>query len=310
MRLTPVPSSRLALSAGLVTLESSMSQPRLFVQQLTVMDVAVLDAVRGLVGQSWIVDLELEGPLNDSGMVLDFGEVKRLIKRRIDEVADHVLLVPTQATGLTLDITGNDTSLRFETQQGRITHRGPLESLCLIEASVITLQATVLYVNARLRELLDEIGMSTLTPHVTLREEIIEGAGYHYCHGLKKHGGNCQRIAHGHRSRVHVWLNDARAPAEETEIATAWRDIYLGTSEDLLERTIENGQEYLRFSHRSGQGEFELTLPASRVFLVETDSTVEWIAAHLAQRVQSRHPAARVRVAAFEGVQKGAIAHG
>lgn len=287
-----------------------MSQPRLFVEQLTVMDVALLDAARGLLGQSWIVDLELEGPLNHSGMVLDFGEVKRLIKRRIDAVADHVLLVPMQAPGLTLEIQGNDTALSFATKHGVVAHRGPKESLCLLEGASVTPEAATTYVTARLRELLDELGLQALTPHITLREEIIEGAGYQYCHGLKKHEGNCQRIAHGHRSRLHVWLDGARAQREEMRIAEEWRDIYLGTREDLAERTHENGQEHFRFAHTSGQGRFELTLPASRVCLVETDSTVEWIAAHLAARVKARHPGAEVRVAAFEGVQKGAIAHG
>ncbi len=286
-----------------------MPQPRLFVQQLTVMDVAVLDAARGLIGQSWIVDLELEGPLNDSGMVLDFGEVKRLIKKRIDAVADHVLLVPVQSEHLVLNIEGNDTELQFPTAAGTITHRGPRESLCLIEGGTVTPENAAIFVAAELRLLLDEIGLPMLTAHVTLREEAIDGASYQYCHGLKKHEGNCQRIAHGHRSRVKVWLDGVPALQEEAHIAQTLRDIYLGTREDLAERVMQNGVEHLRFAHTSSQGNFELSLPATRVHLVETDSTVEWISHHLAALVKARHPARSVRVAAFEGVQKGAIAH-
>lgn len=76
----------------------------LFVDHLTVIDCAYLDLQRGLVGESWIVDLELEGDLDAQSMVLDFGEVKRRIKRAIDSGPDHSLLVPRNAPGVRLDL--------------------------------------------------------------------------------------------------------------------------------------------------------------------------------------------------------------
>ena len=66
----------------------------LFVEQLCVIDCASLHPLHGLRGESWIVDLQLDGGLDEQGMVFDFGLVKPTVKRVIDEGVDHRLLVP------------------------------------------------------------------------------------------------------------------------------------------------------------------------------------------------------------------------
>ncbi|MGH8430608.1 MAG: 6-pyruvoyl trahydropterin synthase family protein, partial [Solimonas sp.] len=105
---------------------------RLFVEQLTVLDCAYLDPRRGLVGESWIVDVELAGDLDHQSMVLDFGDVKKRLKQVIDGIADHRLLVPHQCAGLKLQHNGHGTELLFSgPADGAIEHHSPADAVCV-----------------------------------------------------------------------------------------------------------------------------------------------------------------------------------
>jgi len=69
--LTPVYLTALILSAEIELLTT------LFVKKLTNIDFSYLDVERGMVGESWLIDIELTGELDDQGMVVDFGIVKK-----------------------------------------------------------------------------------------------------------------------------------------------------------------------------------------------------------------------------------------
>lgn len=273
----------------------------LFVDQLTVIDCAFLDVARGLVGESWIVDIELDGALDEQSMVLDFGEVKRQLKRAIDSSADHALLVPRQSPELQLFDEGDDLQLVFRSDIGVIEHRSPKVAVCLIDASEIDGTAVAAWLQPRLQALLPA---SVSALRLRLRHERIDGAYYHYVHGLKKHRGACQRIAHGHRSKVEIEVDGLRATELEMQVASRWLDIYLGSQEDIVAR----GNGRIRFAYTAPEGRYELALPETHVDLLDTDSTVECIAGHLARVLGAQRPGGRIRVRAYEGVQKGAIA--
>ncbi|WP_420467843.1 6-pyruvoyl trahydropterin synthase family protein [Panacagrimonas sp.] len=273
----------------------------LFVEHLTVIDCAYLDAQRGLVGESWIVDVEMEGDLDAQSMVLDFGEVKRRLKRAIDGGLDHSLLVPTQAPELRLQLTDTDVRLRFVSQHGEIEQLSPPCALSLLAVSRIDAASAAAHLETTLKPILPA-NVARLSLH--LRPEHIEGASYHYVHGLKKHAGQCQRIAHGHRSRLEIHVDGQRRADLEAAQARAWTDIYLGTRENVIAQTSDR----IAFAYDAPEGRFELSLPAATVDLLDTDSTVERIAEHLARRVAHAHPGRAVEVRAYEGVMKGARA--
>jgi 6-pyruvoyl-tetrahydropterin synthase len=274
---------------------------RLFVEQLTVIDCAFLDATRGLVGESWIVDLELEGELDDQGMVLDFGEVKKKLKKAVDQVADHKLIVPGRSPALDLVLSGEGSGLSFRSAAGAIEHQSPARALCTLDADAVTAATVAAHLEQALRP---SLPANVHAARLALRPEAIEGSYYHYTHGLRKHAGQCQRIAHGHRSRLQVRVGGRRDDRLERHWADRWRDIYLGTAADI----VAHGKGRIRFAYRAGEGDFELELPVERCDLLQTDSTVERIAEHLAVQVAAERPGMPVEVRAYEGVMKGAIA--
>lgn len=272
----------------------------LFVEQLTNVDFSYLDLNRGIVGETWWASAILEGALDEQGMVCDFGTVKKVLRNWLDDEVDHRLLVPEFAEGLTIKHDGQRIELHCNTARGPIVMNAPREAVTLIDATEITIQSVASWC---IRQLQPYFPNSIDQLSLDFSPEEISGAQYHYSHGLKKHDGNCQRIAHGHRSRIQIWLDGHRRSDEETFWADLWKDIYIGSEEDLIASTDD---EY-RFEYTAQQGEFYLSLSKQHCYLIDTDTTVELIANHLAHKIKARHPNSQVTVRAFEGVNKGAM---
>lgn len=278
----------------------------LFVDNLTVIDFAYLDPARGLVGESWIVDVVLEGELDEQGMVFDFSSVKKTIKRVIDECVDHRLVVPSGHEGLQASTEHPDTLIWTLEDGSEIRHQGPQEAFVAVPGATLATTTVAGLLESELRGVLPA---NVQGVRIGLREELIAGPYYHYVHGLKKHLGNCQRIAHGHRSPIHIYRNGQRDGALEQVWAKRWEDIYVGSEEDVTGRAVApDGTEYITFGYEANQGEFSLTLPRSRVYMMDTDTTVELIASHIADQCKAGFPDETIQVRAYEGVGKGALA--
>ncbi|WLD56783.1 6-carboxytetrahydropterin synthase [Salinispirillum sp. LH 10-3-1] len=279
----------------------------LFVDALTVVDFSYLDAERGIVGESWIVDIELEGALNDEGMVFDFSHVKRAIKAEIDSGLDHRFVVPEHMPGLVIQRGPEESRLSLkQPQKGFVLdYRAPNEAFYWLDASAIKLADVTRHISAQVRQVVPA-NVSNII--VRLRPEEHDGAFYHYSHGLKKHQGDCQRMIHGHRSRIIIERDGTRDTYTEATLAEHWRDIYLITREDIQAECQVLDIPCYHVVYTAQQGDFELTLPKARCDILDTDTTVELIADHLAQLLHKQAPAHHWKVRAFEGVDKGAIA--
>ncbi|MBX2809947.1 MAG: 6-carboxytetrahydropterin synthase [Cellvibrionaceae bacterium] len=278
----------------------------LFVDNLTNVDFSYLHPERGLVGETWLASIVLEGGLDHQGMVCDFGIVKKTLRQWLDTTLDHCLLLPTQAPQLDLQMNpGSTVSLSWLLPSGDyIACTSPREALALINDTELTPDTLAKWCITQLRSQLPET-----IDQIQLRfePEVITQHYYHYSHGLKKHQGNCQRIAHGHRSTLEIYQDNERNSQLEQQWSAQWQDIYIGSQEDLVNTRRVKGVDYAVFAYSAQQGEFELVLPRRLSYLIPTDSTVELIAQHIAQTLKQQYPQSRFKVRAFEGIGKGAI---
>ncbi len=279
----------------------------LFVDNLTNVDFSYLDPKRGLVGETWLASIVLEGALDQQGMVCDFGIVKKTLRNWLDNTIDHSLVVAQQSPQLTLKQADDmiDLSWHYGDSNYRLDCASPNEAITLIDANIVSPESVATWCIEQLQSLLpdtiDKIQL-TFTP------EPIEHHSYHYSHGLKKHNGNCQRIAHGHRSTLAIYCNEQRDLNRERAWCTQWQDIYIGTQEDLVSESYIDEERYYHFAYSAQQGDFTLTLPATHCYLIDTDSTVEFIAQHIANSLKASAYDDNFTVKAFEGIGKGAIA--
>ncbi|MFO7908743.1 MAG: 6-carboxytetrahydropterin synthase [Halomonas sp.] len=272
----------------------------LFVNHLTHLDVSIWSPVHGLTGMSWLVNATLEGELGDDGMLLDFGEVKPWIKRVLDAGPDHTLLVPQHADGVAVKF--DDKRCTVETQHPyAIRLETPPEAVTALPTAEVS-EADILVHCEALLNAQRPPNVSRVT--LTLSAETIDGAAFGYSHGLKRHLGNCQRIAHGHRSRLEIYQHGQRV----FQLEQQWRDWlnhrYLIEAEDIAE-TSQEGQ--ILYRYHSTQGSFSLALPESRTAVLKVPTTIENIAQWLADKVatQTGEP---TRTVVFEGISKGATA--
>lgn len=273
----------------------------LFVSGFTHLDCAYLDPAHGLVGESWLVDARLSGTLDADGMICDFGIVKPWLKSALDDFIDHrLILLPStpidqQQSGDSCELTHSDRAGR------RLRYRAPQSALCRLDAASLQpadlAAALSTWLKPRLPAALTQVVLS-------LRCET-QRSQYHYCHGLQRHAGNCQRMAHGHRGRLGIRLNDSPAPWLESHWSQKLAHRFIGTE---AHRLSDSPVGRHGFAYRASQGEFELELPEDRVYLIRSDATVECLAQHIAGRIAKEHPRQRIEVTAYEGIGKGAVA--
>ena len=290
---------------------------QLFVNDLTVIDFSYCCQQRGIVGESWIVDVLLDGALNEMSMVLDFAVVKKQIKAIIDDAVDHKLLLPMKNSCIAVNDSAHNNDHEYVdliSQRASYFLQSPKCAFAKIESDTINIESVTEHLT---KIILDQLPQNVQGLKLTLRPENISGDFYHYTHGLKLHDGNCQRIAHGHRSTINILQEGKRVPKLEKEWCLRWKDIYIASEVDRIgKEKIELSDfahnnltpDHHYFSYTAPQGRFDIAVDNKVLDVVDCDSTVELLADFIARQLVADNNN-EITVVAFEGVGKGAIAN-
>jgi len=271
----------------------------LFIEDLTILDCAIWHPARGAIGYSWTVGIEFIGATTGEGVVFDFSLAKKFAKKVIDETADHGFIVPKKYTHKM-----SDTHLIFAKDD--FTYSAPEHAFYVLDTVSTESIATHLQEKI-LKKCQEEKDCGSLDSVVIYlkSEHDLNQKYFNYIHGLKQHYGNCQRLIHGHRSTLKVWINESRHSGYESHLIELFHDKQLAIHENATFN--ESGTE-CELKYTSKQGEFRATIDPRKVLIMPYETTIENISKFAATTLKNDFKELKnsvVTVAVYEGIGKG-----
>lgn len=304
--------------------ESKERYGRLFINDIDKIDCAIFDPSVGVVGQSWYVDITVAGLLDSNGFVYDFSLLKKLVKQVLKSTVDHTLVIPAQSKLVHYQETERGELWRLQAKS-RLTgvnsdwsYLCPKGAVYPMRAMQVTREIIEAECSRLIRHRLPE-EISSVEVHLR-KEEVVSGQSFfRYSHGITGHEGLCQRLFHGHRSLIEVQVADERRHDLEQWLAheVLGSVVHIASLKQLVNPpagvksgTRANNTDPLTISYKGSLGDYEATVPANRVFLVEDETSIESIAYELAKLIANEgiEIGGPIKVKCFEGVGKGAIA--
>ena len=300
---------------------TSAQTSTLFVRDVGKIDSAVFDPSLGIIGHSWYVDVWLTGTLDDNGFVFDFSPLKNLIKQTLANTLDHALIIPVGSQMVQYSEFENGerwilkSRARGEAKDARWDYISPKGSVFPVH----TVALKNIAIEQEFARILRHRLPSTVTQlAVKLREEQIAPteASFRYTHGITGHNGLCQRLFHGHRSRMEIYIGEERRPDLEHFVVREilGNNVHIATLGQVKSGNGEVGfrgksEEPVTLAYSGSLGNFEATMPNNRVFFVEGETSIESIAREIARLIKrEERPNDKVRAVCYEGIDKGAEA--
>lgn len=287
----------------------------LFVENLMNLDFSYFCDSHGLAGESFLIDVSLHGELNEDGMIFDFGLFKNVIKQYVNEHLDHKLLLPILNNNVVTEEYQEGYQRAYCTYQDDcFIVESPAAAYCLIESKQINKEVLTDYLNKKLQSILPS---NVVSVQVQLQSDSEKKTLFSYSHGLQKHKGNCQRIAHGHRSIISVRSNNEQRVDIERYWQERWNNKYLASSFHVKKapeafllhcRKVDvDCSNYNLLSYSGSQGLFSLYINKRYCELLDSETTVELLAKFVAYKSVELFNLSNVEIRLYEGVGKGFV---
>jgi len=289
-----------------------MTRTSLFYKHLTLLDYAFFHKRDGARGNSLIVDAEFVGELDDEGILFDFSHSKKAVKKIIDEICDHRLILPK---GIVFQMDEHNSVFNYKTQYGPLHYEAPHQAFCEIEGDPTSYRAIAQFLE---QELLPRLPENLEDIKLSLREEPLSSfdSSFHYTHGLRSHYGNCQRLFHGHSNTLVIEVNGQRRRDLEKELAEEifHNSVHFCYFENLVNKDDYNlklgrpsSSKPVEIMYQGNQGVFRAKVPSELVYFLPMETTVENLSKHFYQLVREEvSEKDKICVSAFEGIAKGA----
>ena len=252
--------------------------PSIYIQGVTVVDYGYLEHSTGLlIGNSFTINAAISGATDSTGVVADFGSVKKAIKECVDGKnpavtgLDHALVVHEEDVVFLDDtyaaISAGGTRIKMPRSRLFILPEGCEESEADSDKLCERLQRIISYALS----LNIELYTDTLFPDC---RSDFSSASFSYIHGLQASvSTGCQNIAHGHRSCVLV------EECEESDVMAARIAAYLDNS-ILCKASSLVSPGTIKYTSACGD-EFVLEPSKNRIIALPEHPTAENILAHI-----------------------------
>lgn len=291
----------------------------IFLEDLDRIDVTIFTPEYGVKGASWHVDLTVCGRLDENGFVHDFSPLKNRVKEALKGSVDHALLVPADHPDVDVQIHGETIHVRM-TDRSRDEpfiweYEAPRAAVLLTPGLAVGLDQVTEAIEGRVREALPD-GIERITIGLRNEEAHASEALFSYTHGITGHQGLCQRLLHGHRSKIKVEIDGERRPEWEHRLV---QDVLGPIVHIAAPWQIESGQVEAKLrsrdvrpvtlAYKASLGEYRAVVPSDKLLLIEGETSIENLTGFLARHIRAETPtASTISVSCYEGIGKGSIA--
>jgi 6-pyruvoyl-tetrahydropterin synthase len=293
---------------------------KMFIKDLMTVDVAIFVPAKGVIGRSWYIDLTLEGLKDENGFIYDFSKIKSLARNVIKDTLDHTLVIPIYSQDVSYSESAHGEQWSLLVKETR-THpdfcwhyRCPKGAVFPVSGMSVTPTHLEMELSKILRHRLPD---SIHHVEIGLREGSLplSEAKIRYTHGLPLHDGPCQRLFHGHDSRIEVYVGAERRGDLEHYVARELlgNDVHIATPDQIIEGPKELGRmagdwQPVTLSYLAKEGHFEAVIPACKLFNVRHTTSIESITAEIAEILHEKeNPQEALKVICYEGLDKGAV---